>query len=65
MGKWFAGCVAMRPYEAERCVDNPYYEKGEEIIRLQTSVSHYVQRWLKWVKSGLDDYALNPKTAFN
>ena len=56
--------LLVRLYEAERGLVNPCYEKGRKIIRNQTNVSQYIQRWLKSFISGLNDYALGRLTHF-
>ena len=59
----FGERVAVRLYEVRQSVANPYYGRRRN-NKTPDSVSQYVQRWLKWVKSGLDDYAVNRMTAF-
>ena len=53
----------MHQYEVRQSVGNPYYGRRRN-NKTPDSVSQYVQRWLKWVKSGLDDYALDRVIAF-
>ena len=54
----FAERIVVRLYEARQSLVTPF----ERSNRIPDNVSHYVQRWLKWVRSGLNNYALSRLT---
>ena len=60
-----AGQSTVRLYEARQSLANPYFSAGRGKNKTPNSVSLYVQRWFKWVRSGLDDYALDRKAALS